>query len=96
MRLNDGLPVWHASVSAATSKRSGPSNKPLHVEREAIALLRGVGAADREWWIWNQNAASPYIGHLRIPVTAQEAARIPPGCAVHDAGDSGPQRPRRR
>ena len=96
MRLNDGLPVWHASVSAWPPQGSAPLNKPLHVEREAIALLRGVGSADREWWIWNQREASPYIGHLRVPVTEEEFARVPPGCALHDAGDSGPQRPRRR
>lgn len=96
MRLNDGLPVWHASVSVRSRPGSAPLNKPLQAESEAISLLRGVGCDDREWWIWNQREASPYIGHLRVPVTSAEADRMPPGCALHDAGESGPQRPRRR
>jgi hypothetical protein len=95
MRLNDGLPVWHASVSVLNPKSTQTLDKPMLAEREAIAALRGVGDPEREWWIWNQGAA-PFVGHLRVPVTAVEAELIPPGCAVDDAGESGPLRRRRR
>lgn len=95
MRLNDGLPVWHASVSVLNPRGRAVLDKPLLAEREAIACLRGVGDPDREWWIWNQGAV-PYVGHLRVPVTLVEAELIPPGCATDDAGDSGPLRARRR
>ncbi|MGP3917657.1 hypothetical protein [Nonomuraea sp. 10N515B] len=60
-------------------------------EREAIRLLAGVGG-DREWWIYSRGR----VGHLRIPVTAEEYELIPPGCVVADAGESGPERPRTR
>lgn len=82
--------MWHASVSlqsASTFLRS-----PARLERAAVRLLRGVGG-DREWWYWNPRAA---VGHLRIAVTAAEYSLIPPGCALSDAGESGPERRRTR
>lgn len=59
-------------------------------EKEAVKVLRGVGG-DREWWVWNTDAK---VGHLRVPVTDTEATMLPPGMAEHDAGDTGPERPR--
>jgi hypothetical protein len=89
MRLNDGLPVWHASVSLQT-----PAGAPLgsagRIERAAVALLRGVGGS-HEWWLWNSRAK---VGHLRVPVTAEEHEQVPPGCATADAGESGLKRRR--
>jgi hypothetical protein len=94
MRLNDGLPVWHASVTVWDGRQqSRKLAKPLQAEAEAISCLRGVGDPRREYWIWN---GSVNVGHLRVPVTEQEAQQMPPGCAVHDAGQSGPLRTRRR
>lgn len=68
------------------------SAQPVICEREAVKLLRGVGG-DREWWWWNPDAL---IGHLRVAVTVAEHAVMPPGLAVDDAGESGPERPRTR
>lgn len=62
-------------------------------EREAVRCLRGVGG-DTEWWIWNGAGYGGAVGHLRVPLTVAEAALLPPGCAEHDAGETGPQRPR--
>jgi hypothetical protein len=59
------------------------------VEREAIKALRDVGG-DVEWWIFS----GARIGHLRVPVIDAEFDLLPPGLAVSDAGESGPQRPR--
>ena len=87
MRLNDGLPVWHVSASLVTPARQ-PVRSPGRLERAAVALLAGVGG-DTEWWIWN----AP-VGHLRVALTEDEYAQVPPGCAVHDAGPAGPPRPR--
>jgi hypothetical protein len=89
VRLNDGLPVWHASVSL-TTPRSEPMAAPGRLERAAVTLLHGVGG-DVEWWLWNRVAR---VGHLRVAVTDAEYQRIPPGCAVADAGPAGPQRKR--
>jgi hypothetical protein len=89
MRLNAGLPVWHVSVSA-WSRREVRQDQPGICERAAVKLLRGVGG-DREWWLWNPGAL---IGHLRVAVTDAEHESMPAGCAVHDAGESGPERPR--
>lgn len=91
MRLNAGLPVWHVSVSA-WSKRSEMVTVPDLLEKAAIWLPGGVGG-DREWWIWNDTAK---VGHLRVGVTDDEHAAMPIGCAIHDAGDSGPERHRTR
>jgi hypothetical protein len=84
MRLNDGMPVWHVSVSVW--KPTPGLRDPRH------GNLRGVGG-DREWWIWNDHAR---VGHLRLPVTAQEYSEIPCGIAVHDAGPTGIERSRSR
>jgi hypothetical protein len=64
---------------------------PKITEAEAVRLLAGVGG-DVEWWIHSEGD----VGHLRVPVTADEYERIPPGCAVGDAGDTGPRRERTR
>lgn len=57
-----------------------------------MKLLRAVGG-DREWWFWHPDAL---VGHLRVGVTDAEHAMMPPGCAVIDAGESGPERKRTR
>jgi WhiB family transcriptional regulator, redox-sensing transcriptional regulator len=67
-----------------------PTNQPARLERAAIKALTGVGG-DIEWWTCPRG-----IGHLRVPVTLDEAELIPPGCVTADAGDTGPQRPRTR
>lgn len=90
MRLNDGLPVWHVSASLQRSGRLLDLPNPL--EAVARRLLANVGG-DREWLIWNPAA---HVLHYRAAVTPEEYALIPPGCALMDAGDSGPERPRRR
>ena len=84
------MPVWHVSVSVWTADGTRQRNDPKVAEREAIRLLRGVGG-DVEWWIWNPKAL---VGHLRVALTGQEFEQVPPGCAVADAGESGPPRPR--
>lgn len=91
MRLNDGLPVWHVSASLHTPDLR-PLSAPGRLERAAVRLLRGVGG-DVEWWLWNPQAR---VAHLRVAVTPDEYAVIPPGCATVDAGESGPQRRRSR
>lgn len=82
--------MWHVSVSLQVGGSWKRSRGRL--ERLGIALLRPVGG-DTEWWWWNPTVA---VGHLRVPVTADEAALIPPGCAVNDAGQTGPRRRRTR
>lgn len=91
MRLNEGLPVWHASVSLQDRKSPRWVDRPDEAERYALDACSGVGG-DREWWYWNPLA---HVGHLRVSVTPAEAGLIPPGLAIHDAGESGPERPRR-
>lgn len=83
--------MWHASVSAWSRRTRQPVNVPQIVERAAINALTGVGG-DREWWIHTPTL----IGHLRVALTPDEYATTPPGIAHHDAGESGPQRPRTR
>lgn len=66
---------------------------PGVLERAAIRLLHGVGG-EREWWIWNPDAL---VGHLRVGLTAAEAASLPEaGPVAFDAGPSGPERRRSR
>jgi len=65
---------------------------PGVVERHAVRLLAAVGG-DREWWQWSRRVL---VGHLRVALTAEEYDRCPPGRAVGDAGDAGPERRRRR
>lgn len=61
-----------------------------------MAALRGVGG-DCEWWVHSLILNGPAIvGHLRVPVTVEEYARIPPGLVSNDAGETGPMRPRSR
>jgi hypothetical protein len=85
------MPVWHASISA-WSRRKVRQDQPAICERQAVKLLRGVGG-DREWWFFNPQML---IGHLRVAVTGAEHEGMPQGCAVHDAGESGPERARIR
>ena len=82
--------MWHASVSV--QDRTGALHQPRIAERHAIEALADVGG-DHEWWIWR---TEPRVGHLRVPITAAEAALVPPGCVLGDAGESGPLRPRTR
>lgn len=91
MRLNDGLPVWHASLSLWTP-RERKLSAPSRLERAAVALLCAVGG-DTEWWIYNPAVR---VGHLRVSVTEDEYRVVPPGCALDDAGESGPARRRTR
>jgi hypothetical protein len=64
------------------------------MEAEAVRCLRGVGG-EREWWFLNDAGPVP-VGHLRVGLTAEETAGLAPGTAEHDAGESGPERPRTR
>lgn len=89
MRLNDGMPVWHVSLSIWTPDQQ-LLRSPTQVERAGIDLLAGAGN-DREWWHWNPAAR---VGHLRIGLTAEEVAILPVMPAEHDAGESGPERRR--
>lgn len=92
MRLNQGLPVWHVSASLWDPSGRSKLRAPGRLERAATGLLVAVGG-DREWWIWRPTVQ---VGHLRVAVTGEEHARIPAGCAAFDAGESGPERRRRR
>lgn len=86
------MPVWHASVSVWTADGTRQRDDPRSAEREALRLLAGVGG-ETEWWYWNP---VPRIGHLRVALTVEEYALVPPGCVLADAGESGPPRPRTR
>jgi hypothetical protein len=82
--------VWHVSVSVRSGRTGDLQPLPGMAETAAVAALSAVGDPDREWWIWSPNR----IGHLRVPVTDDEFARVPPGVAYDDAGETGPLRPR--
>lgn len=92
MRLNDGLPVWHVSVSA--QDRDGPVLASIEVEQRAVELLEGVGRRDGEWWLFSQKR----VGHLRVGITEGEALLMWPDTtppqAITDAGESGVYRQR--
>jgi len=88
MRLNDGMPVWHLSVSVWSGAKQ--ISAPKLAEKEAIRWLRGVGG-EREWWHWNEEVN---VGHLRVGLTTQEYSALPCGIAEHDAGEAGPERTR--
>ena len=80
--------MWHASVSI--QKRTGlVLPRETDADRYAVKALAGVGG-DHEWWYWSRG----HIGHLRVPVTAEEAERIPSGLVSMDAGPEGVRRPR--
>lgn len=81
--------MWHASVSL--QDRKGKRADAVTVERAAIDALAGVGSTAGEWWFWNPAAL---VGHLRVPVTADEYEQVPPGCVVDDAGEEGEWRDR--
>jgi len=66
---------------------------PQLAEREGIRLLRGVGG-DREWWAYAVGPRAGLVGYLRVSLTADEYALVPPGVVTSDAGDAGPERPR--
>lgn len=85
------MPVWHCSVSAWNARTERKVHAEKITEREAVRLLAAVGG-ETEWWIYSP----ALIGHLRVAITPAEYARMPHGCAVADAGDSGPERPRTR
>jgi hypothetical protein len=76
-------------VSTWDPRKETKTTHPELAEREAVRLLRGVGG-DTEWWIYKRTRT----GHFRVALTADEYAQMPPGCAIHDAGESGPARPR--
>ncbi len=95
MNLNDGLPVWHASVSIQNPS-SGPIHAPHESEMVAIRLLDGVGRDDGEWWVFSEGR----VGHLRVGITKAELEVIWPDgdapLATVDAGEHGPYRMRTR
>lgn len=82
------MPVWHVSISL--QDRKGFRHDPDRLERFAIEVLDGVGN-DREWWCHPR-----HVGHLRVGVTDEEHAMIPCGVVIGDAGETGPERVRRR
>lgn len=92
MRLNDGLPVWHVSVSI--QDLDGPIHAPTEVEQRAVRFLDGVGRRDGEWWVFSEAR----IGHLRVGITKAEVLFMwpdgEPPRATTDAGDSGIYRER--
>lgn len=88
------MPVWHASVSVWTADGARRRDDERAAEREAVRLLEGVGG-DHEWWVWNLPIVG-LVGHLRVPLTPAENDLVPPGCVLHDAGETGPMRPRTR
>lgn len=92
MRLNSGMPVWHLSASVWTADLRYQVRSPGVAERNATALLDGVGN-EREWWYWNPTAA---VGHLRVGLTDEEVPLLPQSPAENDAGESGPERRRTR
>lgn len=67
-------------------------DEPDAAERLAVRLLEGVGG-EREWWLAHGEFAA-HVAHLRVAVTPEEWAVIGPGLAEHDAGATGPERPR--
>lgn len=84
--------MWHVSVSTWSGARGELKTKDtFQASREAVRALRGVGG-DCEWWLYN---AAVGVGHLRVPLTAEEIDRLPAGgVPVHDAGPTGPKRAR--
>jgi hypothetical protein len=68
---------------------------PALAEREGVRLLAEVGG-EREWWTFGAGPRGELIGYLRVSLTPAEFELVPPGCAVADAGDAGPERPRTR
>jgi len=85
------MPVWHVSLSVWAPDGRAKRNEPGIACAEAVADLRGVGGP-AEWWFWSPAR----IGHLRVPLTEEEFAMVPPGMAVDDAGETGPRRRRSR
>jgi len=84
--------VWHVSVSAWSRRTEQKQDVQRICEKEAVKLLRGAGGG-REWWTWPESL----VGHLRVALTPEEAAALPPWCGpVGDAGESGPERSRTR
>lgn len=84
--------MWHVSISA--QKRGRFLADPGRLERLAVAALADVGGP-HEWWVYGLMLNGPAIvGHLRVPLTPAEVARVPPGLVTADAGETGPQRPR--
>lgn len=85
------MPVWHASVSLWDPTTRSALRCAARLERAAIRLLAGVGG-EWEWWLWNPLVC---VGHLRVALSPAETASLPPELpAMHDAGPSGPRRPR--
>ncbi|HMG65674.1 MAG TPA: hypothetical protein VK599_22240 [Streptosporangiaceae bacterium] len=80
------------SVSAWSRRTEQKQDVQRICEKEAVKLLRGAGGG-REWWTWPESL----VGHLRVALTPEEAAALPPWCGpVGDAGESGPERSRTR
>lgn len=62
---------------------------PDVLETWAIRALLDVGG---NWERWRISPAG--IGHLHVPVTAEEILLVPAGTVTTDAGIVGPERPR--
>lgn len=98
MRLNNGMPVWHVSVTVWDRTGTQSRSMPELAEREAVKLLAGAGN-DREWWIHRRGLLAP-IGDLRVGLTGDELDTMMAACngnvppVTADAGESGPERPR--
>lgn len=83
--------MWHASVSV--QRKGHGLDEERRGEGYAVAALRGVGG-ESEWWYYNLDAVNLPVGHLRVPITADEALLVPEGLVTMDAGETGPRRPR--
>lgn len=83
--------MWHVSISQQSRKGLHRTNEG-DLERRAVRALAGVGG-DREWWYWSPGR----VGHLRVPLTPDEAEQLPPWAGpIDDAGEAGTERPRTR
>lgn len=93
MRLNKGLPVWHASMSLQMSgdRRLNDQNARLTAVRFGAVAMIDVGSERGEWWFWNKQAA---VGHLRVPVTEEETKTCGVSLGTSDAGQAGTWRRR--
>jgi hypothetical protein len=78
-------------VSVWTKDGTRKVNMPELAEREGIRLLRGVGG-DREWWAFAVGPHADLVGYLRVSLTGEEYALVPPGIVTSDAGEAGPER----
>ena len=83
------MPVWHVSSSImhrgnrVTAVRIRPVARRL-----ALAVAEGVGSQRGYWWWWNDVSA---VGHLRVPVTVDEARVVTENGGRPSPYDAGPE-----